>query len=307
MKHVINRMIVWPTYGALFGGMVWMAGRFLNQDIHGSEVEDRAIIERVYHEQRIGMKEPFEKIMPESVVRDLVYRDNKRERLLAAKYGIVPDEKAINDEVSRINASTRAPASLSKIKAALGHDPLRFAMHFAKPVLVDRLLHQRFVADANVHAPARRAADQVRHWLLEDRPIKLEEFEKIAKKNGVVGNSAEVMLDFGSSIEPNRVSEGFASASSSYQIEASVESTNDSKELTGRDERAFSFNELPADLGAVLDAQLRHPGDVSAVIETDHAFHVYITRLRNAKALKAGCITLHKMGLDEWVAKQPDV
>ena len=56
---------------------------------------------------------------------------------------------------------------LAEIKAALGHDPAKFAQAFAKPFLVERLLRDKFDNDEALHAAQRQEAERVRRELLE--------------------------------------------------------------------------------------------------------------------------------------------
>ena len=74
----------------------------------------------------------------------------------------------------------------------------------------------------------------------------------------------------------------------------------------GEKERTFYFEDLPAELQAVLRAQLHQPGDVSAVIEGPRAFQIYLAKARTAKSLSAAVFTLPKRSYEDWLAEQPD-
>src|SRR6478672_148079 len=88
---------------------------------------DRAAIERVYHEHRTGQKAPFEQVLTGNVIRQLVERDQRFETALRKAYHVEATRAQIEAEVSRIESRTRAPEMLAELKAALGHDPERFA------------------------------------------------------------------------------------------------------------------------------------------------------------------------------------
>ena len=60
------------------------------------------------------------------------------------------------------------------------------------------------------------------------------------------------------------------------------------------------------ELQNVLNAQLRQPGDVSAVIETPRAFLLYLARARSADTLNVGVMTIPKRSYEDWLAQQPD-
>jgi len=55
---------------------------------------------------------------------------------------------------------------LAEIKAALDNDPRKFADACAKPILVERLLREKFDNDDALHAPQRREMEQMREQLL---------------------------------------------------------------------------------------------------------------------------------------------
>ena len=130
---------------------------------------DRTAIERVYYNHRLGQKPPFEELSPPSLIARLVKNELRKEATLKNAYGVVITPALLDAEVQRINTTTRAPDVLAEIKAALGKDPLRFAQAFAKPLLVERLLRDKFENDDALHTAQRRAAERVREQLLAVR------------------------------------------------------------------------------------------------------------------------------------------
>jgi hypothetical protein len=130
-------------------------------------VRDRAAIERVYYNHRLGQKPPFEEALPFATLENLVRLDLKKEAVLRQTYGVAITPALLDAEVQRINTTTRAPDMLAEIKAALGHDPAKFAQAFAKPFLVERLLRDKFDNDEALHAAQRQEAERVRRELLE--------------------------------------------------------------------------------------------------------------------------------------------
>src|SRR5882672_8965700 len=127
---------------------------------------DRAAIERVYHNHRLGEKPPFEKAMPPTLLEQLVKQDAHKEAVLKRVYGVEITPTVLDAEVQRINATTRAPEMLAELKAALGNETNRFARTVAKPIVVERLLRERFENDDNLHVSQRRQAEKVRNALL---------------------------------------------------------------------------------------------------------------------------------------------
>ena len=126
---------------------------------------DRAAIERVYYNHRLGEKPPFEQVLPPATLGNLVRQDLRKEAALKKSYGVEVTPAMLESEVQRINTTTRAPEMLAEIKAALGHDPARFANVFAKPLLVERLLRVNFDNDDALHASQRREMERVRAQL----------------------------------------------------------------------------------------------------------------------------------------------
>jgi len=136
----------------------------------GVRCADQAAIERVYYKHRLGEKLPFEQVLPPASLENLVRQDLRKEAALKQSYGVEVTPAMLDAEVQRITTTTRAPEILAEIKAALGHDPARFANVFAKPILVERLLREKFDNDDALHAPQRRVVEQFRKQLLAEKP-----------------------------------------------------------------------------------------------------------------------------------------
>lgn len=110
-------------------------------------------IERVYYEHRIwpqdnpGRKPPFEELMPEDVLRSKVEDSLRMNAALQERYGVTITGADLQAEIDRMARETQAPAMLNELFAALGNDPRLIAECLARPLLVDRLLRERFAAD----------------------------------------------------------------------------------------------------------------------------------------------------------------
>src|SRR3954463_3971661 len=127
---------------------------------------DRAAIEQVYYNHRIGTKAPFEETMPPALVEKLVREDLHKEMVLKKVYAVEITPALLESEVQRINTTTRAPDVLAELKAALGNDTNRFARTMAKPILVERVLRDKFDNGDALHAGVRRECELVRNALL---------------------------------------------------------------------------------------------------------------------------------------------
>ena len=155
-------------------------------------MRDRAAIERVYYNHRLGQKPPFEEATPPALIERLVKEDLHKEAVLRKAYGVVITPDLLEAEGQRINTTTRAPEMLAEIKAALGNDPARFAQSFAKPFLVERLLRDKFDNDEALHAAQRQQADAVRNRLLEAGAAKSDGGLKF---EGVVSNRVAILKE----------------------------------------------------------------------------------------------------------------
>jgi len=150
-------MVLWLLLN--LGGNVWA------QDF-AALCADRTATEHVYYEYRLGTKPPFEQTMPPALVEKLVRADLHKEAVLGRIYGVRVSPAMLAAEVQRINTTTRAPDVLAGLKAALGNDTNRFAQAVARPILVERILRDKFANDASLHAPQRRQAETIRTSLL---------------------------------------------------------------------------------------------------------------------------------------------
>ena len=123
---------------------------------------DRAAIERVYYNHRLGEKPTYEQTMPPALIERLVEEEQWKEAALKKVYGVEVTPAMLDAEVQRINNTTRAAEMPAEIKAALGNDTNRFARAVARPIVVERLLRERFDNDDALHAPQRREMEEVR-------------------------------------------------------------------------------------------------------------------------------------------------
>jgi hypothetical protein len=293
---------------------------------------ERAAIERVYYNHRTGTKPPFEETLPAEALRRLVQTDVAKEAALKKVYGIEITPAMLAAEVQRINTTTRAPEILAELKAALGNDTNRFARAVAKPIVVERLLRNRFENDDKLHAAQRREAEKVREQLLGVRSSRGHEAQTSnaqpsalstlprdqslltsAATTGLVARLTDVL----------RTNPAGQFTEITWQLGARTPDTNapaadeieikkrfgpDAQLLSsphgGERDRPFYFEDLPGELQRVLRAQLRQPGDVSAVIETPSGFLLYVCRETTAATLAVATLSLPKRSYEAWLAEQ---
>jgi hypothetical protein len=270
---------------------------------------DRAAIERIYYNHRLGEKPPFEQALPQATLENLVQQELRKEAALKKAYGVEVTPAMLDAEVQRINSTTRAPEMLAEIKTALGNDPARFARAMAKPILVERLLREKFDNDDALHAPQRRAVEMLRGQLLIARG------SRGAPTNGMVEMLVTIM----------KASHSKAVTETIWQLGAHPSATNspDSDEIEikkrfgpnaqilaspsrASDERKVYFENLPLELQKVLRVQLRQAGDVSAVIETPGGFLLYVAKEKTDAVLSVVGLSLPKRSYEEWLAERSE-
>jgi hypothetical protein len=265
---------------------------------------DRAAIERVYYNHRLGEKLPFEQMLAPATLENLVRQDLRKEAALKQAYGVEVTSAMLDAEVQRINTTTRAPEMLVEIKAALGNDPERFARAMAKPILVERLLREKFDNDDALHAPQRRQVEQTRNELLA------------AKQNGA---GCEKLLALLKRSHSNAVTEttwhlGARPAETNAPAADEIEIKKrfgpnaqvlSSPQTDGKAAKLY-FEDLPGELQNVLRVQLRRAGDVSAVIEMPGGFQLYVTTEKTVAVLSVGGLSLPKRGYEQWLELQSE-
>ncbi len=271
-------------------------------DDFGVLCADRAAVERVYYNHRTGTKPPFEQVLPREKLERLVRDDLRKLTILQKNYGVEVSTAMLIAEVRRIDASTRAPETLVEIKAALGDDANRFARTVAKPIVVERLLREKFENDEALHAPQRRACELVRDSLLA------------AKTNGA---TLDQLLSHLQQAVSNAVTE------TTWQLGVRPAETNappadeleikkrfgpgaqllSSPSLVARDRQSY-FSDLPPALQNVLSVQLRQAGDISAVIETPSDFRLCVCTAKASGTLAVATLSLPKSSYEQWLNEQ---
>lgn len=265
---------------------------------------DRTAVEHVYYNHRLGTKPPFEQIMPPALVETLVREDLHKEAVLKRVYHVVITPAMIAGEVQRINTTTRAPDILTELKAALDNDTNRFAATVAKPILVGRMLRDKFENDDALHASQRHQAESIRAELLT------------TKKNAA---GPDQLFTLFKQLGSNQVSEttwqwakrpGEPQANSQELTEVQKRSGPEAQVLSAAHETGgkpqLYFDDLPSDLQQVLRVQLREPGDVSAVIETPGGFLLYLCKEKHSAALSVATLSIPKRSYEQWLVEQTD-
>lgn len=276
---------------------------------------DRAAVERVYYGLRTGEKPPFETAMPTELLGKLVRDELKKEAVLDHVYGVKVTDAMVEAEVKRIDSTTRAPETLAAIRSALGQDRERFAHAVARPIVVERLLRMKFENDDAIHVPQRRSAEAMRSALLATAQDGFDARLAVLKESKAGEVQAQVKWELAARPAADALPPAIPPAATQAKARGGIYSNEATAQLAqvlsspqkgaGEKEGKFYFGDLPADLQQVLNAQLRKPGDVSAVIESAQSFQVFLARERTPDALTAAILTIPKRSYEEWLAKQP--
>lgn len=273
-----------------------------SQRVPESLLADRRAIEAVYHAHRHDPKPAFEDVLPPAKLERLVRRDLCRQALLRTIYRETLTEEDVQKEIERIHRTTRAPGILEEIMAALDHDPQRLARAFIRPRLVARRLRSRFVNDTRMHAEGRRQADAARAALLtgNDTPAAAL-FTTVTWQLHPPPDhtSADPRADRTPRTRETRAT------SMHYASNARAQIAHPTRPVEGEpDTRPRYFSGLPPDLQRLLLAQLREPGSVSAVVESDLGFSVYQLESLTKQAMTVSAYRVPKKNFDTWLAEQ---
>jgi len=285
--------------------VLWLAlGSLVRADQLTTLCADRSAVEHVYYNHRLGTKPPFEQNMPPELVRKLVQEDLHKEAVLKKVYGVEVTPALVAAEVQRINTTTRAPDVLAELEAALGNDTNRFAETVARPIVVERILRDKFANDDTLHASQRHQADSIRTALFAASrdhagPDQLLTLFKQLGSNQV----SETSWQFGKRPEePQADDKDLMEVQKQFGPNAQILSK---PRGAGRGPNSY-FEDLPPELQRVLRAQLRQPGDVSAVIETPGGFLLYLCKEKNPATLSVATLSIPKRSYEQWLAEQTE-
>ena len=296
-----------------------------SSEITPAKIADRTAIEKVYYDNRLGSKPPIEEVLtPDKIVR-ILQSERKKGTILRQRYNVEVTESALEDEIRRINLTTRAPQTLKQLKAALDNDETRFAETVARPDVVDRWLRGRFANDPVIHLAQRALAEKARKRLLalpEHSTISrlLETVRAISagqsnmrlnepqpfflgprpQQDGTFQNRLELAIP---PSEPAKTS----AQSASYEIESSLQflqilpHPGISRHQNLPDNERNYLSDLDPRLRRILLLQLQQPGDVSALLELGQEFILFFATDRSANVLELGSLIVFKQKYKSWV------
>lgn len=245
-------------------------------------VEGERAVARARYAFVLNATKAFDEAQPRAMFEQIVRRQERKERALKDVYGIVLDRSHLAEEFGRIQATTRAPEQWKAIQNALGFDRNRVEEIVCRPLVVDRILREKFDFDKNVHAAENRRAHAARSEFVARRRPK-EASARWLQASSEKGDSVDGMM-----------------------ARAKSEASG-SRVLSTTPTEATAETPLPIGpaLSAVLDQELKRRGDVTTVLEDRSGFQVMRLVQREGKAFKVEAVRVAKRSLDEWLDEMP--
>lgn len=248
----------------------------------GERVDWERAIERARYQFVIGNTKPFDEVYPRSIFEKRVARELEQERVLKRVFGITVTPALLSAEFDRIERSTKAPDQWEAIKKALENDGRLIEEVFCRPLLVDRALRARFAFDQTIHAGPHQKARDARNAFLAGREV--------------AGSRA---------IEVRRQSEK-APTAEELLGKAKEDSSLPRVLAPGKDlerERAGPVS-LDPEVTAVLEKELKRPGDVTTILEERDCFEVFRLIAISGDSWKLDAVRYAKRDFDSWLEKQ---
>lgn len=244
-----------------------------------ARIEAQRDIERARYAFVIGNSRPFDELYPRSIFETRVVRQMSEERVLQQTFGMTVTPALLAKEFDRVEKTTRAPEQWAAIKKALGNDRQRIEEAFCRPLLVEQALRARFAFDRKIHAEPHRKARVARAGFIA---------------NGTVPGASVRFLRRSSEAAP------------------SVEQMMEKARAEARGPRVLPpaaepdpKAPLPVDpeIAAVLEKELKNPGDVTTILEERDQFSVFKLVEADKDTWKVTAVRFPKVDFAVWFAK----
>ena len=109
-------------------------------------------------------KPALDEVVPESVIQAKVEDSLRQSQALEVYWQRPITGQQLQAEMERMAHQTKQPEVLREVWAALGNDPLVMAECLARPVLVERLIHNWYASDERFHGELKRRAEEELSW-----------------------------------------------------------------------------------------------------------------------------------------------
>ncbi len=245
-----------------------------------ARVDYERAVERARYQFVIGNTKPFDEVYPRSVFEKRVRNELAAERVLRRAFGLSITPKLLDAEFQRIEKTTKAPEQWEAIKAVLKNDRRLIEEVFCRPLLVDRALHQKFAFDQQIHAGPHQMARSARAELLAGKAPR-----------GV------------SVLQLRRAAEA---APSTDELLGEAKKESDSPRVMQPPGKELETGPVPLvpELAAVLEKELRKPGDVTTILEERDRFEVFRLIAMTQESWKVEAVRFPKVDFDSWLGAQ---
>jgi hypothetical protein len=244
-----------------------------------ARVDYERAVERARYRFVIGNTKPFDEVYPRSVFEKRVQNELAEERVLRKAFGLSITPKLLDAEFQRIEKTTKAPEQWEAIKATLKNDRRLIGEVFCRPLLVDRALRQKFAFDQKIHAGPHEEARGARAEFLAGKTPR-----------GVAV------------LQLRRAGEA---APSTDELLGEAKKDSDSPRVMQPPGKELETGPVPLvpELAAVLEKELRKPGDVTTVLEERDQFRVFRLLAVTKETWKVEAVVYPKVGFDAWFEK----
>jgi len=235
-------------------------------------------IERARYVFVIGDKPPFETRYPRSFFVKQLEQEHQREAVLRQVFGVTMKKSDLAYEYRRIEKSTRAPDQWEAIKKAVHNKRSIVEEVVCRPLLVDRALRAKFDFDQSIHATPHAAARKARQEFLAGHQPAGATTVTLSRSAGTPEETDEMLRK--------------------AQAESSVP-----RVLTpGAPTETPKTVPLEPEAAALLEKELKKPGDVSTILEYRDRFEVYKLLEIKPATWRVNVVRFPKEDFDKWYA-----
>jgi hypothetical protein len=244
-------------------------------------IDAKQAIEKARYQFVIGDKPPFDKSYPRSIFARQVREEHEREEVLLHEFAIAITPEMLHGEYERIEKTSQAPDQWQAVKDAVHNDRQVIEDVVCRPLIVTRALHAKFAFDQKIHAVPHNAARSARAALMRgEKPAGVQ--QALLSRGDAAADSTEQMLrDSKSEAARPRVLAppgAFPPAMASAPVP------------------------LDPEARAVVEKQLRKPGDVTTILEYSDRFEVYRLIETKPAAWRVDVVRFPKEDFDAWFA-----
>jgi hypothetical protein len=244
-----------------------------------ARVDYERAVERARYQFVIGNTKPFDEVYPRPVFEKRVARELAEERVLRRLFGLSITSKLLEEEFQRIEKTTKAPEQWEAIKASLGNDRHLIEDVFCRPLLVDRALRQKFAFDQKIHAGPHQEAREARAVFLA----------------GKTPRGVSVLL----------LRRGAQPSPTTDELLGEAKKDSELPRVIQPPEKDRETGPVPVEpeLAAVLEKELRKPGDVTTILEERDRFRVFRLLAVTKETWKVEAVVYPKVEFDAWLTR----